>query len=115
MQFKAWHSVPLSDGTKEPEHEHFWAVEAEVSTDKVGDSGVVINFAQLRSRLTDITSTLSESILNEMDYFKNKWPSAENVAVYIFDRLEPTLPENIRLKSVKVSEQVGCWAIYSKE
>jgi 6-pyruvoyl-tetrahydropterin synthase len=50
-----------------------------------------------------------------MDYFQGKWPSAENVAVYIFDRLEPNLPGNVRLKSVRVSEQVGCWAIYSKE
>ena len=113
-QFKAWHSIPLSDGTKEPEHEHFWAVEVEVSNDTLEDGGVVINFAQLKSRLMDVTSTLSDSVLNEMDYFKNKCPSAENVAVYIFDRLEPLLSANARLKSVKVSEQVGCWAIYTK-
>jgi 6-pyruvoyltetrahydropterin/6-carboxytetrahydropterin synthase len=115
MQFKAWHSIPLPDGTKEQEHEHFWAVEVEVSSETPADGGVVINFAQLRSRLTDVTSTLSDSVLNEMDYFKNKCPSAENVAVYIFERLEPTLPANVRLKSIKVSEQVGCWATYDKE
>ena len=114
-QFKAWHSIPLPDGTKEPEHEHFWAVEAEVCSELPADGGVVINFAQLRSRLTDVTSTLGDSILNEMEYFHDKCPSAENVAVYIFDRLEPILPKNVRLKSIKVSEQVGCWAIYNKE
>jgi 6-pyruvoyl-tetrahydropterin synthase len=75
---------------------------------------MVINFAQLKSRLLDVTATLNETILNESDYFKDKCPSAENVAVYIFDRLEPTLPDNVRLKSIRVSEQVGCWASYSK-
>lgn len=114
-QFKAWHSIPLPDGTKEPEHEHFWAVEVEVCGNVPSEGGVMINFAQLKSRLTNVLSALNETVLNESDYFKDKCPSAENVAVYIFDRLEPTLPDNIRLKSIRVSEQVGCWAIYSKE
>ena len=114
-QFKAWHSIPLPDGTIEPEHEHFWAVEVEVHGDAPGKSGMVINFAQLKSRLLDVTAKLNETVLNESDYFKDKCPTAENVAVYIFDRLEPTLPDNVRLKSIRVSEQVGCWAIYSKE
>jgi 6-pyruvoyltetrahydropterin/6-carboxytetrahydropterin synthase len=113
-QFKAWHSIPLPDGTKEPEHEHFWAVEAEVCSDAIGKDGVVMNFAQLKSRLANILSTLNETVLNESDYFKDKCPSAENVAVYIFDRLEPTMPANVRLKSIRVSEQVGCWANYCK-
>ncbi len=114
-QFKAWHSIPLPDGTIEPEHEHFWAVEVEVRGDAPSKGGMVINFAQLKSRLLDVTAKLNETVLNESDYFKDKCPTAENVAVYIFDRLEPTLPDNIRLKSIRVSEQVGCWAIYSKE
>jgi 6-pyruvoyltetrahydropterin/6-carboxytetrahydropterin synthase len=114
-QFKAWHSIPLPDGTKEPEHEHFWAVEAEVCGNAIAEGGVVINFAQLKSRLTNILSALNETVLNESNYFKDKCPSAENVAVYIFDRLGPTLPDNVRLKSIRVSEQVGCWASYNKE
>ena len=114
-QFKAWHSVPQADGTKEVEHEHFWAVEVEVCGEAPADGGMMINFAQLKSRLSDVTATLNETVLNESDYFKDKSSSAENVAVYIFDRLEPNLPGNVRLKSVRVSEQVGCWAIYSKE
>jgi 6-pyruvoyl-tetrahydropterin synthase len=114
-QFKAWHSIPLPDGTKEPEHEHFWAVEVEVCGKELSKDGVLINFAQLKSRLADVTSILNDTILNEMDYFQGKCPSAENVAVYIFDRLELNLSENVQLKSIKVSEQVGCWAIYSKD
>ena len=114
-QFKAWHSIPLSDGTKEPEHEHFWAVEVEVCSNAPVEGGMVMDFAQLKGRLTNVTSMIADTVLNEMDYFRDKCPSAENVAVYIFDRLGPTLPKNVRLKSIKVSEQVGCWAIYCKD
>ena len=113
-QFKASHSIPLPDGTNEPEHEHFWAVEVEVCGDTLAEGGVVIYFAQIKSRLTNVISALNETVLNESEYFRDKGSSAENVAAYIFDRLAPTLPDNVRLKSIKVSEQVGCWAIYRK-
>lgn len=113
MQFKASHSVTLSH--EEPEHEHFWAVSAEVSTDKLNANGVAVDFALLKSKITDITSKLTGAILNDIDYFREKGPTAESVAVYIFERLEPTLPNGARLESVGVSEQVGCCAKYSKD
>jgi 6-pyruvoyl-tetrahydropterin synthase len=115
IQFKALHSIPLPDGTKGPEHEHFWAVEAEVCGDTPAKGEVVIYFAQLKSRLTNVISALNETVLNESEYFRDKGSSAETVAAYIFDRLAPTLPKEVQLKSVNVSEQVGCWGIYSKE
>ncbi len=114
-QFKAWHSIPLEDGTKEPEHEHFWAVEAEVCGNDSIEGGVLINFAQLKNRLTNVISNIADTVLNEVDYFSGRGASAENVAQYIYDRLYPSLPLNVKLKSIKVSEQVGCWAIYTKD
>jgi 6-pyruvoyltetrahydropterin/6-carboxytetrahydropterin synthase len=114
-QFKAGHSVALPDGSKEPEHEHFWAVSVEVSSDKLNGNGVVMDFARLKSELTGITSKLGGGSLNDVDYFREHGPSAENVAVYIFQRLEPNLPDGVRLESVSVSEQVGCSAKYSAD
>jgi 6-pyruvoyl-tetrahydropterin synthase len=114
MQFKASHSVRLSDGSQEPEHEHFWGVSAEVSTAKLGDHGVAVDFALLKSKLTGIISKLSGATLNDIDYFRDTGPTAESVAAYVFERLEPNLPNGVRLENVTVSEQVGCWARYSK-
>jgi len=114
-QFKAGHSVALPDGSREPEHEHFWAVLVEVSSDKLDGRGMAIDFAQLKARLTDITSKLGGASINDIDYFREKGPTAENVATYIFQRLEPNLPDGVRLASVSVSEQVGCTAKYSAD
>jgi 6-pyruvoyltetrahydropterin/6-carboxytetrahydropterin synthase len=114
-QFKASHSVALPDGSREPEHEHFWAVSVEVGSDKLDGNGVVIDFARLKAGLTDITFKLGDGSLSDVDYFREHGPSAENVAVYIFQRLMPKLPEGVRLKSVSVSEQVGCMAKYSAD
>ncbi len=114
-QFKAIHSVALPNGAKEPEHEHFWAVSAEVSADKLDNRGMVIDFAHVNARLNDITSQLSGEVLNDIDYFRESGSTAENVAMYIFNKLEPNLPDGVRLQSVTVSEQVGCSARYSKD
>lgn len=114
MQFKASHSVALPDGSKEPEHEHFWAVSVEIAADKLNKRGMAIDFAQLKARLTDITSQLGGALLNDVDYFREKGPTAENVAEYIFEKLEPNLPKDVRLEGITVSEQIGCSARYSK-
>jgi 6-pyruvoyl-tetrahydropterin synthase len=107
--------MPLPDGTQGPQHEHFWAVAVEVCGDKPQGSGVVIYFAQVKSRLTNVIMALNETALDESEYFRDKGASAETVAAYIFERLEPILPKEVQLKSVNVSEQVGCWGVYSKE
>jgi 6-pyruvoyl-tetrahydropterin synthase len=114
-QFKASHSVVSPDGSREPDHEHFWAVSVEVAADKLDGNGVVMDFAYLKAKLTDITSKLSGTLLNDIDYFRENGPTAESVAVYVFHRLEPDLPNTVRLESVAASEQVGCLAKYSRD
>ena len=114
-QFKASHGVALPDGSREPQHEHFWAVSVEVSADKLDGRGMVIDFAQLNARLSDVTSQLSGAVLNDVDYFRENGSTAENVALYVFQKLEPNLPSSVRLEGVTISEQVGCSARYSKD
>lgn len=113
-QFKASHGVTLPDGAREPEHEHFWAVSVEVATDKLDNRGMAVDFAVIKARLSNITSQLGGALLNDVDYFREKGPTAENVAAYVFEQLEPNLPDDVQLKSVTVSEQIGCSARYSR-
>jgi len=82
---------------------------------KVFISGPIIGMEKqqdYRKTITDITSKLGGASINDIDYFREKGPTAENVATYIFQRLEPNLPDGVRLESVSVSEQVGCSAKY---
>ncbi len=113
-QFKASHSVKIQQNSLEPEHEHFWGVSAEVSSEKLDGNGVAMDFAWLKSKMKDITSQLAGGSLNDIDYFRQKSPTAECVAMYVFERLEPLLPQGVRLEGVTVSEQVGCSAKYHK-
>ncbi len=115
IRFRASHSVSLPDGSREPLHEHDWAVVAEVGSERLNNAGMVMDFARLRSILSDVTAKLDNISIGELDYFQSRSQSAENVAIYVYEKIEPKLPGDVRLESIRVGEQIGCWAKYRKD
>jgi len=45
--------------------------------------------------------------LNEISYFRQNNPSAENVARYIYEKLRAKLPEGVKLQNIRVVEEPG--------
>ena len=113
-RFRASHQLILTDGSKEPAHRHNWAVAADVSSDALNDMGVVIDFRRLKAALDNIVAEFDNKSLSRIDYFQRNSPSAENVAMYIYEKLEPKLPKGLKLRSITVVEQPGCSATFSK-
>jgi 6-pyruvoyltetrahydropterin/6-carboxytetrahydropterin synthase len=113
-QFRASHQLTLPDGSKEPLHHHNWAVTANVSSDKLDSTGLVMDFGQLKALVEKTVTEFDNAHLDSIDYFRQNNPSAENMAKYIFDRLEPELPSGVKLRSIKVVEEPGCSAKFSK-
>ena len=112
--FWAPHQLVFADGSKEALHGHNWAVMAEVGADKLDQNALVMDFCRLKASLDEITAELTGGPLNRIDYFEQNSCSAENVAQYVFERLEPRLPGRVRLESVRVVETPGCCAKFSK-
>ena len=108
--FRASHRLTLPDGSKEPAHDHEWVVTAAVSSGKVDNMGVVMNFQRLRAMLDETVSDFHNAALDAISYFQQNNPSAENVAGYIYERLRAKLPEGVKLRNVRVMEEPGCWA-----
>ena len=108
--FRASHQLdlpPTEDGrtaSTEPEHYHNWLVTANVSSNKLDSRGVVMDFHKLKAAVDNIVSELDNTALDRTDYFRQNSPSAENVAKYIYEKLEPKLPEGVRLQSIRVIE-----------
>jgi 6-pyruvoyltetrahydropterin/6-carboxytetrahydropterin synthase len=113
-RFWASHQLTLLDGSKEPLHHHNWVITAEVSSDKLDNTGLVMDFNLLRSMVEEIATGFDNVGLDSIDYFRRNNPSAENVAKYIFDKLEPKLPRGVKLRSIKATEEPGCSAKFSK-
>ena len=112
--FFASHQLVLADGSMEQPHEHIWEVTATVSSKKLNNMGIVMDFRDLRKMLENITAPFDKNMLNNFEYFQKNNTSAELVAKYIFEQLEPLLPENVKLSGVSVVEAVNSRAKYSK-
>jgi 6-pyruvoyltetrahydropterin/6-carboxytetrahydropterin synthase len=113
-QFQASHRLVLADGSKEPVHSHNWSVTADVSSDRLNSMGLVMDFNQLRAMIDNIVAEFSGKRLDKNNYFQRHNPSAENVAKYIYEKLEPALPEGVRLHQIKVVEEAGCRAKFGE-
>ncbi|HDZ69259.1 MAG TPA: 6-carboxytetrahydropterin synthase [Phycisphaerales bacterium] len=113
-QFWASHRLAFPDGSKEPAHPHNWLVTAEVGSDKLNSAGLVIDFRRLKAMLEVIVAQLGDTSLENNDYFQQNGSSAEMIAKYIYEKLEPKLPDNIKLNYIRVVEQPGCSAKFVK-
>ena len=106
--------MTLPDGSKEPTHDHDWLVTTKVVGDKLDETGVLIDFHLLKAMVDKISSELDNTVLGELEYFRRNNPSAENVAKYIYDKLEPGLPSGVKLQNVRVVEEPGCSATFCR-
>lgn len=111
--FRASHQLVLPDGSKEPSHTHSWSVTADVSAEKLNSKGVVMDFRQLKASVDTVVAELDNKTLGRIDYFRRNSPSAENLARYIYEKLEPQLPKDLKLQSVEVMEEPGCRAKFA--
>jgi 6-pyruvoyltetrahydropterin/6-carboxytetrahydropterin synthase len=112
--FWASHQLTLPDGSKEPLHHHNWAVTADVSSDKLNSMGLVMDFCQLKAALNNIVAEFNDKPLGRIDYFQRNNSSAENVAKYVYEKLKTKLPGDVKLQSISIVEEPGCWAKFGK-
>jgi len=113
-RFQALHQLTFPDGSKEPLHRHSWLVTATVSSKRLNSMGLVMDFNHLKAMVDNIVAEFEGSRLDENDYFQQNSSSAETVAKYIYEELSAGLPKGVELEAVKVVEQPGCSAKFSK-
>ena len=114
MSFRASHQLTLADGSREAAHEHNWSVRADVSSEKLGGTGVVMDFHGLKRLLGEVVGELEGSTLESVGPLRENNASAENVAKYIYEGLQGKLAKGAVLESITVGEEPGCWAKYCK-
>jgi 6-pyruvoyltetrahydropterin/6-carboxytetrahydropterin synthase len=102
----------LPNGSKEPIHKHDWIVTADVGSDKLNSIGIVMNFRKLQAMIDKIIAGFDNTALESISFFQQNNPSAENVARYIYNKLQIELPEGVKLRNVRVVEEPGCSAIF---
>jgi 6-pyruvoyltetrahydropterin/6-carboxytetrahydropterin synthase len=109
--FSSAHSLRGYKGKCESLHGHNWKVEVEVWAEALGKIGMVVDFKLLKKRLKGILEELDHTHINGLGYFKKVNPTSENIAKYIYDRLNKTEPG---VNSVTVWESENSAATYSE-
>ena len=112
--FQASHQLTLADGSKEPVHSHNWVIIANLSSEKLNNMGIVMDFRTLKAMIDKIVAEFNNKALESIGYFQQNNPSAENVAKYIYEKLLIELPEGIKLQNVRIVEEPGCSAIFQE-
>ena len=121
--FSAAHAIVMN-GVREPLHGHDWHVTANIEGEKLDRDGLLVDFHHVQHALHAIIRPFHNANLNEVSPFTKVNPSAEQVAQHIAQELDRALqswvrerPKNVksgapRVKSVRVTEAVGCAAVY---
>lgn len=86
-------------------HGHTFRVVVHLEGDVGTESGWVRDFGELKAVCRPVIDELDHAFLNDIPGLEN--PTSENLAVWIWNRLKPRLPE---LSMVEVSEtpSTGC-------
>jgi len=111
--FAAAHQLKMVAEKCENLHGHNWKVEVHVAGDTLNSAGVLVDFGEVKKRLSDIMATLDHKFLNELDMFVDSNPSSEKIAGYIAAELEAGINEDgVRVSRVTVWESESACATY---
>lgn len=116
--FAAAHFLKNYHGKCENLHGHNYKVRVYIKSDQPGSGGMVIDFAIIKKALKKVLGELDHTNINDLPFFTIHEPSAENIAKYVFDRMneELSLPleEGVypKLSQVDVFETEKNLAIY---
>lgn len=103
--FSAAHHLSGYDGDCAKPHGHNWVVEVYIQCKKLNNIGIGVDFKDVKQVVKEILSKLDHSDLNELPEFADMNPSSENIAAYIYRKLNNEFrDENTRISKVRVSE-----------
>ncbi|MBM4332595.1 MAG: 6-carboxytetrahydropterin synthase QueD [Deltaproteobacteria bacterium] len=113
--FSAAHNLREVGGKCESLHGHNFSVEVAVESETLNELGMVLDFRLLKNKTRDVLQALDHRYLNELSMFKEKNPSSENLAAYIFEELARRIDQGThRVSRVSVWESDTSQATYRR-
>jgi 6-pyruvoyltetrahydropterin/6-carboxytetrahydropterin synthase len=111
--FAAGHALRGYKGKCENVHGHNYKVCVTVAGEQLNSLGLLMDFADLRGVLEAIAERLDHRFLNDLPPFDTLNPSAENLAKYFCESLEPQVQKHgLHVESVTVWETDATAATY---
>ena len=105
------HFLKGYDGPCKDLHGHTWKVEVVIVSDKLDTIGMVADFAVMKKSLKGFLMALDHVCLNDLPYFKDKNPTTENIAQYIYRNFGKTIAP-LKIKHVQLWESETASVVY---
>jgi 6-pyruvoyltetrahydropterin/6-carboxytetrahydropterin synthase len=112
--FDAAHYLPNYHGKCEKLHGHRFKVVARLEADRLDETGLAYDFAQLKQYLREVLARFDHTCLNDVSPLDKIGPSSENIAATIFDALQPRFSgSSVKLVNVEVWESPTTGVAYN--
>ena len=112
--FSAAHTLDIG-GKRENLHGHNFKVEVTIASEKLNEDGLVLDFRVLKKWTNEILEDLDHTFLNDLPPFSKMSPTAENIARFIYNRLEKNaIPLKLEVSRIAVWESENSKAVYRK-
>jgi len=102
--FSSAHFLRQYKGKCENLHGHNWKVKICFTGTKLDQTGMLIDFTDMKKYLKEIISYLDHKLLNEIEPFDKINPTAENIATFIFNKMKNCETETAKIFEVEVWE-----------
>jgi len=113
--FASAHSLRDYPGDCARLHGHNWQVEVSVCSQVLNDSGIAIDFREIKKQTKLVVKRLDHQYLNEIKPFDVLNPTAENIAKYFFDEIALLIPnKDVKVKEVMIWETPRSAVTYSE-
>lgn len=115
--FAAAHQLRNFRGKCENLHGHNWKIEVVLKGTELDQSGVLVDFGEVKHATRDLLGELDHCFLNDHPFFKDRNPSSENIARYLLEQLSKRLNAvSYWVHSVSAWESAdACATYYDKE
>jgi 6-pyruvoyltetrahydropterin/6-carboxytetrahydropterin synthase len=110
----AAHYLNGYDGPCSELHGHNWRVVARVQSDRLNETGMVIDFKDLSDTLNRVTRKYDHSTLNKLEPFGRINPTAEHIAQQIYKEMKTLLPKHVQMNRISVWETEKCLVEYDE-
>ena len=113
--FAAAHSLRDYPGNCSRLHGHNWCVEVKVQAEVLDETGIAIDFREIKNQTKEVVNRLDHFYLNDIKPFDEINPTAENIAKYFFDELKKLInTDTVSVKEVTIWETPRSAVTYSE-
>ena len=113
--FASAHSLRDYPGDCARLHGHNWQVEVSVCSQVLDDSGIAIDFREIKKQTKLVVKRLDHQYLNDIKPFDVLNPTAENIAKYFFEEINILINnQDVNVKEVNIWETPRSAVTYSE-